>query len=308
MGYYFSVAGVRLNIRTNNCLLPEYVMQHDVYRHFFSFEKQAVPIDEIRVLLTDEPCAADFSQGDKIFDSNSSLTIYSYKNNRYIVDRFPPYNSPVWIARIDFSQDVVYVFCNPELIDKTDNHLIYNPLSYPLDQILLMNFLAYRKGAVIHGAGWCRDSTGLVFAGVSGAGKTTISNLIHETGNGVFLSDDRIALRDIGGRFSMYGTPWPGEGGFAENRAALLSSVLFLKKGRANRIRPLKPAEAMQHLFPVMSIPWYDRIETLQILDFCASLIEAIPMYELTFRPDKSVVDCIQVLLENKSVDCGFEK
>jgi len=296
MDYYFTVADVRLTIRTNNFLLPVYAMQHDVYRHFFSLKKQGDVIDEVEVFVTDAP-APGLMPGDKIFDSNSSLTVYSDAGRTYVIDRFPPYEAPVWVACIESGKNRVTIFCNPEIIDKTDNHLIYNPVSYPLDQILMMNFLASRQGAIIHAAGWSPDNRGFVFAGVSGAGKTTISDLIHPRGTGAMLSDDRVALRKMDDRFLMYGTPWPGEGGFADNRSVPLTGIFFLNQGNTNKIVDLKPSEAMPYLFPVMSIPWYDRGNTLKMLDFCESLMAHIPMYQLTFRADESAVDCIETML-----------
>ena len=77
----------------------------------------------------------------------------------------------------------------------------------------MMHFLALNSGMLIHAAGWRINDSGWMFAGKSGAGKSTISNLIVEHTGGTFLSDDRIIVRKIKDNFLMYGTPWPGDAG-----------------------------------------------------------------------------------------------
>jgi hypothetical protein len=162
----------------------------------------------------------------------------------------------------------------------------------------MMIFLASRQGAIIHSAGWCLDGGGFVFAGKSGAGKSTISNLIDQAGTGLILSDDRIVVRKIDDQFFIYGTPWPGESGIAVNQSAPLKGILFLKQGNENRIADLKSSDAMSYLFPVMSIPWHDRENVSHMMDFCESLLSIIPMYELTFCADETAADFVNEFID----------
>src|SRR5215471_6394048 len=53
-----------------------------------------------------------------------------------------------------------------------DPHRALNPLEYPLDELILTNFLARGRGVEIHGCGVMdRAGAGYLFAGHSGSGK-----------------------------------------------------------------------------------------------------------------------------------------
>lgn len=291
MVYYFTIADVQYTIRTNHLLLPT-DMRHNVYRQFLSESRQSHLANELEVDVTDAP-APDLKYSTKIFDTNSSFVIYLHTNDHYVVHAFPMFTSPVWVARIDSEENRITIFCNPEIIEKTENRLIYNPVSYPLDQVLLMNFLASHQGTIIHSAGWCLEEEGYIFAGISGAGKSTISNLIVKETGATFLSDDRIVVRRIGDDFLMYGTPWPGDAGYALNESVPLKGIFFLSKGAENNIRKLNPSDSIARLMPVVSIPWYDREKVELMIDFCDIIMDGIPMYELTFVPGKAAVDML---------------
>jgi hypothetical protein len=116
---------------------------------------------------------------------------------------------------------------------------------------------------------------------------------------GTFLSDDRIIIRKIGREFLMYGTPWPGDAGYAVNASVPLKGIFFLSKGEENSIRALTPADAIARLMPVASIPWYDREKVELMMTFCDDLLSAIPMYELTFVPDQAVVSYLETFIND---------
>lgn len=165
-----------------------------------------------------------------------------------------------------------------------------DPVRYPLDQLLLMNHLAFRGGLLLHAAGVVLGGVGLVFPGVSGAGKSTLSGLLAPAApQGALLSDDRIIVRARDGRFRMYGTPWPGTAGVARNASAPLAAVLFLAKAPRHALTRLAPAQAVRRLMQVVSCPWYDRDRLAPVLDTCERLVSTAPCYELRFARDPGV-------------------
>jgi hypothetical protein len=226
--------------------------------------------------------APDFTNAQLVFDADGSWFICKDDSCIWIVLHPPVFDAPLWIARMapDFSQGHVYY----------NEKAMGCRISYPLDQILMMHVLARIGGMLIHAAGWAINNAGWMFAGKSGAGKSTISNLIVEATGGTFLSDDRIIIRKIGPEFFMYGTPWPGDAGYAVNDRVPLKGIFFLSKGEENAIRALRPADAISRLMPVASIPWYDREKVDLMMTFCDDLLAAIPVYELTFVPDQTAV------------------
>ena len=95
------------------------------------------------------------------------------------------------------------------------------PLQYPLDELLMVHLLARGRGVAIHGSGVVdADGRGTLFAGQSGAGKTTMARLWLSEPGVKILSDERVVLRQEGDDVWMYGTPWHGDGRIANQGRA----------------------------------------------------------------------------------------
>ena len=232
----------------------------------------------------------------KIFESDFSWAML-LDGDTYFLTFSPPglVSEPIWLARIncDFTEATVY--CGEKLVSRRNGRTVLsNPVSYPLDQILLMYILARKQGALLHAAGINLNGRGYIFPGKSGAGKSTITRQFAALGDTALLSDDRIVVRKIEGGFKAFGTPWPGEAGIALNKSAPLSSIFFINHGSANRIKEITTQEALARLLPVTSIPWYDREIMDKILTFCEDLIMHVPIYELYFKPSIEVVDVFE--------------
>ena len=70
------------------------------------------------------------------------------------------------------------------------------PLTYPLDELLIMHRLTQEKAIELHGSGIVRaNGVGNLFVGHSGAGKSTTTRLWTEHEDVEVLSDDRIIVR-----------------------------------------------------------------------------------------------------------------
>jgi hypothetical protein len=172
---------------------------------------------------------------------------------------------------------------------------VVNVLRYPLDRILLMYVLGCWEGLIVHAAGLNFQGKGFLFPGKSGAGKTTLSHLFTAREGFEVLSDDRMAVRKTGGAFKCYGTPWPGEARIAVNKGLPLAGIFFLHKSQENMIRKISLPQALARLFPVVSIPWYEKEMVPGFLDFCEDLVSGVPVYDLHFRPDE---DCMKYFQE----------
>jgi hypothetical protein len=68
-------------------------------------------------------------------------------------------------------------------------------------------------------------------------------------------------------------------------------STFFISHGSDNKIRALHRREALERLFPVTSILWYDREIMTSILIIFEDLVKQIPFYELSFTPSEDVVE-----------------
>jgi hypothetical protein len=227
-----------------------------------------------------------------LFRSNQTWSIFCNDSDYYISFQPPVFQTPLWVARMDRDFSVVTLYCHEKLTTRKNGRpILSNPVAYPLDQILLMYILSRKQGVLIHASGIEINGKGYLFPGRSGAGKSTLSHMFAQKKVGELLSDDRIAVRKIDDVFHAFGTPWPGEAGIAANRHAPLSGICFIYHGPTNTIKKISPKEAVTKLFPVTSIPWYDRDVLPEILDTCEDLVSRVPSYELHFTKGSEIVD-----------------
>lgn len=171
------------------------------------------------------------------------------------------------------------------------------PLEYPLDELLIINVLGQGKGVELHGCGVVdRSGAGYLFAGQSGAGKTTMARLWKDEGRGAktILSDDRVVLRAMGDRIWMYGTPWHGDEPLASPARVPLSHVFFLRHAPRHACAPVNGAPAVARMLACSFLPFH----SAPAVEFTLALLEAVgrgvPCHELDFAPHPSVLDFIR--------------
>lgn len=144
--------------------------------------------------------------------------------------------------------------------------------------------VAYRLhelgGAVIHGAAAVDDGKALLFAGRSGAGKSTVSRLALERGLTV-LSDDLNAL--LPGPV-LAGLPFTGDLDKADSRARYpLRALLRLEKDTEDRLRPLRRAETAACLLACSPYVNADPNRHAALLSTLLDLVDGVPAYALRF-------------------------
>src|SRR5262249_21999175 len=131
-------------------------------------------------------------------------------------------------------------------------------LQYPLDELLMIHQLAQGKGVELHGAGVLdRAQRAWVFAGHSGAGKSTIAPLWTNRPDVTLLSDERVVLRTDGESIVAYGTPWHGDACLTSPLCGRLAGVFFLHHGSGHETRPIAPPLAAARLFSCAFLPFH---------------------------------------------------
>jgi len=228
---------------------------------------------------------------EKVFDTRNSWSLCRDKKSYWLNLAQPGCESPLWIARFDRGVRRVDLYCPAGPEEKNGKRVISLPLVYPLDQLLLMYFLARRQGILAHAAGMVRSGKAFLFTGASGAGKSTFSELLVKARTGKVLSDERMIICEIGGVMQAFGTPWAGTAGIARNVSAPLAGIFFLKHGTSSQIKKLAAAAAADRLLPMISVPWYDPDTAAPIIAFAKRVFAAVPAYEFRFSPDRSAID-----------------
>ncbi|RZI85386.1 MAG: hypothetical protein EOP38_05215 [Rubrivivax sp.] len=166
---------------------------------------------------------------------------------------------------------------------------------YSLDtlvRVLMTLVLADEGGMLMHASSVVLDGRAVVFTGVSGVGKTTISRLAPTRAH--ILTDEMSCIRRSSDGYIAHGTPFSGElGRPGENLNAPLAGVFLLAQGPENRVDTLPPAEAVRGLMANILFLADDRVLVQQVFDNAIALAARVPVRRLTFLPDARVWDMI---------------
>jgi hypothetical protein len=230
--------------------------------------------------------------GKRVFDSGGLWILHAAEQG-YVFDFFTPMLGPVPYKKLmvsaDFSQ--AHLLLSQHYVSA--NTPIY-PFEYPVDELLIINWLARGRGIEIHGCGLVDSEAGAnLLIGHSGAGKSTTAKLWKSQRNAHILSDERLILRKQAGKIWMHGTPWHGEAGFASPDKAPLRNIFILEHGEENEIIPLSQPRAVAELFTRCFVPFHDPDLLQFALSFLQDVTSLVPCYLYRFLPNSSAVETI---------------
>jgi hypothetical protein len=238
---------------------------------------------------------------------------------RMLEDRYAGFISSSGVADLEFDLEIVRPGTGPADADvevtqqngrwkvtRGDFHAEWEPASrrgwirqsphpYSIDSVLRIVHtlvLARRNGFLLHAASAIRNGKAFLFAGVSGAGKTTISRLAPS--DVVLLTDEISYVRRFGDDYLAFGTPFTGElAKLGENVSAPVEALYLLAKGSKNRIETIPEGEAVRSLLG--NILFFAQEEEFVRAAFHSSFefVSRIPILRLTFVPDSRVWELI---------------
>jgi hypothetical protein len=164
-----------------------------------------------------------------------------------------------------------------------------DPFEYPLDGLILYYLTAIHRDIMIHASGVNNSGEGYLFSGVSGKGKTTIAKLWDKSRAKV-IHDDRLIVRNTGNGYMMYNTPVYNND---DPQESSLKKIFIIEHGIENKLVRVKGATAVCLVMAnCIQHNWgHDIIAGL--LDSITGMCDTIPVYKLSFKPDKSVIDHI---------------
>jgi hypothetical protein len=162
---------------------------------------------------------------------------------------------------------------------------------YSIDAVLRIVHtlvLARQGGFLLHSASAIRNGKAFLFAGVSEAGKTTISRLAPP--DVTLLTDEISYVRKNDDAYIAYGTPFSGElAKLGENVSAPIAALYLLAKGAENRIDPIPPGEATRSLLANLLFFAEDEELVQSTFHSAFEFVSRVPVSRLTFVPDARV-------------------
>ncbi len=166
---------------------------------------------------------------------------------------------------------------------------------YSIDAVLRIThslLLARHGGFLLHSASAVRNGKAFLFAGVSGAGKTTIARLAPR--DATLLTDEISYVRKSGEVYQAFGTPFAGElAKLGENVSAPVSAVYLLAQGDTNRVEPVGEADAGRGVLANLLFFAEEPDMVHKAFEAACDFVKCVPVYRLTFVPDQRVWELI---------------
>jgi len=278
-------------------------LEYDPEHHDISTEKS---LDEFSCMLFESPdigfkvdTTAPFPPLDayrKIFTSNPQglWTIFEdTAASHYLISlqNVERDKIPYKIVKADrkFREFFIYM--------RSDERHVLSPLEYPLADLAVSGYLNINKvGIILHSACISWKGRGYLFSGVSGSGKSTISEIWQKDNEAEVLTDERVLIRKLNNDLWAFGTPWHGTSEMHKNNGAPIEKIFFIKHGKKNRAISISKTDAANRLM-VRCFPTFWNREGMQFaVEFCSKVAEAMEFYKLEFVNDMSVVEYVKKL------------
>lgn len=160
-------------------------------------------------------------------------------------------------------------------------------------RVFLGTIIIEKNGMLVHASGVAVRGKALVFAGISGAGKTTLSRLVP----GHILNDEIVAVVQEAKCWKVWGTPFWGEmkNGPYLPKSFPLRHIFSPKKAKENHLVRLNLDVAVAHLLRCICFFSADQMSSLKILNLTAQLVSEVGLSELHFKKDTSFLPLLEV-------------
>ena len=174
------------------------------------------------------------------------------------------------------------------------------PNPYSIDTVLRITHslvLAEEGGFLLHAASAIRNNRAFLFAGISGAGKTTMSRLAPP--DATVLTDEISYIRRASDRttrdYVAFGTPFAGElARVGANTSAPLEALYLLVQGPENRMAPISKIDAARAIMRHVLFFAEEKELVAKVFDSVLEFVSRVTVAQLIFTPDARAWELIR--------------
>jgi hypothetical protein len=195
------------------------------------------------------------------------------------------------IFNTDFGYGDIYV-----ALPRDSQYILLYPQHSFLNLAIMANLLGSGRAIALHACGINDNGRGVLFAGLSDSGKTTLANLWKDRQGVTVLGDERLFLRKRQNQYWMYGSPLKSRANLFSPEGVPLERIFFIKHADGNVAYLKRGKDAVISLLTHSYPDWYYHMSIQYPLDFCIELSQRVPCYDLGFVPSQEVVDFVRGL------------
>jgi len=215
------------------------------------------------------------------------------------------------ISSIDAPQNLVYALVGVDLFlyDPGKNSAFFfikrrlrlaGMLTALINGIMcvLSHRLIQAGGLLLHGAALRKNDMGVLFLGLSGAGKSTITRLCEPD---ICFSDDGVVIKNQTNGIYAYRSPFgllKTNGSYEDSLKGKLQKIFLLEKSTCTRVLPITRSELMSVILKHL-IHFYKCFppQTAQLGFYTVkAILERLPVYRLQFAKNTKIWDNITLL------------
>lgn len=148
------------------------------------------------------------------------------------------------------------------------------------------------QGLMVHASALAYQNRAYLFSAPSGTGKSTHVGLWQKYlgADVAVINDDKPAIRILPDGLYVYGTPWSGKTDKNTNVKVPLGGIVFLERAPQPDVRPMKTAEAVQHLlWQTTRSAREDRMQ--HVLDRINAIMGRVPIYKMGVNMEQASVE-----------------
>ena len=162
-------------------------------------------------------------------------------------------------------------------------------------RVALSVALPRHDALILHASATTWRGRAHLFAGVSGAGKSTIAALLSGQPGWARLADDLVVVARGDRGWSAEVPPFLGTTGLPHGESFPLDDLNLLVQAPAHRRRSLSAPAAMRELLRHVVVFAAEESTSEVVLDLVARLVAEVPTYHLEFTPDEAVVQVLDI-------------
>lgn len=293
---YYQVAGITVEVRSG---IP--IAANTFHPKFKQFEVGGKGDDNVLIChhFAIPPVSPAGESGKKelyhkdqwrIFKTNESW-IYEFKS----VSPLDPGHSATGV----FSNDHRFVDVYPLdiTIEKYQNGLFGALTLFNSDQVLFSKLLCDRNGLILHSNGFDIKGNGILLAGESGVGKSTLSNMLKQQEFKI-LCDDRMFVTAKESDFWIHGNWCHGTVPDTSAGSLPLKAVLFLEQSAVNHIEEIHQKKGVaRHLLRALVHPLLPPAGWDKTFDMIETLVRSVKCYRVQFDLSGNICDMIRELV-----------
>jgi energy-coupling factor transporter ATP-binding protein EcfA2 len=159
------------------------------------------------------------------------------------------------------------------------------------ERLLLRN-----NALLLHSSVVFYQGKAILFSGPSGAGKSTQAQLWQEHLGAQIINGDRTVIRKTQDGFLGGGSMWSGSSRIFRPDQAPIAGIFLVEHGNEDQVQRLG-FEAFKPLLTQTLVNSWDPAFMEQTVELLSQLIDSVPIYRLSCRPQQSAVDLVHSIL-----------